>query len=132
MAKPKTKIAIIKLLKAADTATIAFKGLVDLDDVKEARQDIIKDWNVQAEAYDKKHPEAKIVIKVTDTTISAGTRTAFLPAFPKTGPLAVKSKEYVIGDTHCAFADILPATFDETDETWAFQTKAGNTIIISK
>jgi len=128
----KTKKAIIELLGAADTATIAFKGMVDSEAVRAARDAIIKDWNAQAKAYNKKHPDADIIVTVTGPTISAGTRTQFLPQFPKTGPLVVKSKEYVIADVHCAFADILPLTFDESALHWGFQTKAGSTIIISK
>lgn len=128
----KTKKAIIEALKAADTATIAFKGLVGPDAVRAARDAIIKDWNAQAKVYNKKHPDADIAVVVGDTMISAGTQTQFLPAFPKTGALVVKSKEYVIADVHCAFVDILPLTFDESALNWGFQTKAGNTVIIPK
>lgn len=128
----KTKIAIIIALKAADTATIAFDGLVDPNAVQAARDAIIKDWNAQAKVYNKKHPDAAIVVVVTGFHVSAGTQHQTLPAFPKTGALVVKSKEYVIGDVHCAFADILPLTFDESALNWGFQTKAGNTVIIPK
>lgn len=127
-----TKIAIIKLLRAADVATIAFGGLMDPEAVRAARDSIIKDWNARVKQYNKDHPDADIIVVIGDTTISAGSKFKFLPTFPKTGPVRVRSKDFVIGNVHCDYVDILPQTFAETDATWAFQTKAGNTIIISK
>ena len=127
-----TKIAIIKLLRAADVATIAFGGLMNPEAVRAARDSIVKDWNTRVKQYIKDHPYPDIIVVVSDTTISAGSKFEFLPAFPKTGPVRVRSRDFIIGNVHCDYVDILPATFAETNATWAFQTKAGNTIIISK
>lgn len=128
----KSKKAIIIALKAADTATIAFGGLVDPEAVEEARQDIIDQWKRRVDAYAESHPDAKVVLVIGDNLVSAGGKFKFLPAFPKTGKVVTRSKDYIIDDVYCDYADILPLTFAETAETWAFETKAGNTVIIPK
>ena len=128
----KTKKEIIAQLSKAHEATIAFDGQTDPEIVKTSRDGIVKHWEAQVAEYNEKHPAALIVVVVTDTTISAGTQTKFLPAYPRTGKLVVKSREYVVDGVHCAYVDILPQTYSESALHWGFQTKAGSTIIIQK
>jgi len=125
-----TKKEIIAKLKTATTATIAFKGLVSVDAVNTQRMDLIDHCKAQVASYNEQHPGVNLEVLVRDNQVHAGASVLFLPAYPKTGTMVVKSKEYVVADVHCAIKDILVETYAESALHWGFQTKAGNTIII--
>lgn len=128
-----TKKEIIGLLKTVGSATIAFGGLIDPEQVKLAREELIGKWEHAVKDYNKKQPALKqICMVVSDNQISAGSKFAFLPMFPKTGAVLARSKDYIVADVYCDYGDILPETFAETKMTWAFKTKAGSVVIISK
>lgn len=127
-----TKATIIKILKTSAKATICFNGLIDPAEVEKAREEMIQDWETRVAAYLKKHPDAPVQLVVSDKQISAGSQFAFLPAYPKTGAVVARSKDYIVADVFCDYADILADTFAETATTWAFQTKAGSVVIINK
>lgn len=127
-----TKKEIIAKLKTAETATIAFKGLVSKAEVDARRTELIDHCKIQVASYNALHPDAGLEVLVKDDRVHAGASVLFLPAYPKTGAVIVKSREYVVAGVHCAIRDILVETFDESALHWGFQTVAGNTIIISK
>ena len=116
----------------AHTATIAFGGLVDEAEVKQAQQDIIDSWEHKVASYNKQNPNKAVTLVIGEKLVAAGGKFQHLPPLPKTGKLIIKSKEYVVADVHCAYVDILPQTYSESALHWGFQTKAGSTIIIQK
>ncbi|MCK5617059.1 hypothetical protein KAR91_85140 [Candidatus Pacearchaeota archaeon] len=125
-----TKKKIIEKLKAAETATIAFKGLASVDEVNAKRKQLIDNCKTQVTSYNSLHPDAKLEVVVKDNQVHAGASVLFLPSYPKTGPVVVKSREYVVDGVHCAIKDILVKTYAESALHWGFQTKADSTIII--
>ena len=128
-----TKKSIIYKMLQYSKATIAFNGLSTTTAVDEARQKLIDDVNTQVENYLKLHPEEEINVIISKKQIAiAGSQFVFLPKYPITGKLQIRSNDYIVGGVFCQFADILPKTFDQTENTMAFQTQAGNTVIFAK
>lgn len=125
-----TKKEIIARLKTAETATIAFKGLVSVDEVDARRQELIDHCKIRVASYNALRPGGELEVVVKDNQVHAGASVLFLPAYPKTGAIVVKSREYVVAGIYCAIRDILVETFNESALHWGFQTRAGNTIII--
>ena len=125
-----TKKRIIEILRETKTATIAFAGLVDSDEVIEARAVVLESLHNQVTKYNEMHPDANIVVTVHAGKVTAGTQTIFLPKMPKTGDVCVKSHTYSVAGVTCAFADIVANSFYSDKKTYRFQTKAGNIIII--
>ncbi len=126
----KTKKQIIEMLKAAATATIAFKGLVSRAEVDARRQELIDHLEAQVASYNILHPGVGLEVEVRDNQVHAGASVLFLPPYPKTGAVVVRSKEYIVAGVYCAIKDILTETYAESALHWGFQTVAGSTIII--
>jgi len=128
----KTKKDIIEIMKQYDKATIAFSGLSTIVVVDKAKEIIIAHWNNAIKEYKTKFPDCEINLVVSDTMVVAGGKFQFLPNYPITGKLQIRSKDFIIGKCFCDFIDIIPKTYKQTEKTIAFQTKAGNTVLITK
>ncbi len=128
-----TKKSIIQKMRQYNKATIAFDGLATENAVNEARAKIVQAVNDQVANYLKLHPKDEINVIISDKQISINNgQFVFLPKYTITGKLQVRSKDYIVGECFCQFADIIPKTFDQTENTIAFQTKNGNTVIMAK
>lgn len=126
-----TKKHIIDLLKQTKTATLAYYGLVNPEDVTAKRKAIIDDIQKQVDVYNANNTN-KVTVIIDNNTVKAGNTFLLLPPFPRTGNVTVRSADYIIDKVFCSQADILPDTFAETDNTYAFQTKNQSTILWCK
>ena len=133
----KTKKQIVELLKTSNTATIAFKHLASIESVDKARKDIIDGYQQAIDKHNTDHPEELIslTVKTDDNkqsiSLSNG-QFCFLPTYPRTGDIVVRSKDYIIGGVYCDIKGILADTFADTADNYAFKTTADNTVIIPK
>jgi hypothetical protein len=127
-----TKKQIIEKLRQAKVATLAFNGLVSTADVDKERDLIVKGWTVAVDQWNAENPNDTYTLEVDEKKVSAGPHFRFLPAYPKTGPVQVRSRDYIVAGVYCDQSAILPDTYAETDKTWAFQTKAGSCVLVAK
>ena len=126
-----TKKQIIEKLKNAQTATLAFKGLATKEEVDHQRDLLVKGWETAVETWNADNPDQQLQLEVNDKKVAAGSSFAFLPPYPKTGQVQVRSRDYIVADVYCAQSDIIPETYAETENTWAFQTKAGSCVLVA-
>ena len=128
-----TKKNIIELLKCHSIATVGFNGLISRDMVDKARQEIITHWQEQIDEHKKQNPDAEINMIISDRQVSVGgSQFQFLPQYPRTGSLVVKSKEFMVDQVYCKIADILTDTFNQTTKSFGFKMKSGSTICVNK
>lgn len=125
-----TKSGIIRLLESSKKATIAFKGLVTKDQVRERRADMIREIILRVEEHNQLHPEHPEHVLIADGAITAGASTVFLPSYPRTGDVVVRSKDYTIDGVHCAFKDIVTESFISDGKEWQFMTTNGSVVSI--
>ena len=126
-----TKKQIIDKLRNAQTATLAFKGLSTREEVDHERSLVIKGWETAVETWNTENPEQPLQLEIDDKKVAAGPHFRFLPVYPKTGPVQVRSRDYIVAGVYCDISAILPETYAETDKTWAFQTKAGSCVLVA-
>ena len=126
-----TKKQIIEKLRNARTATLAFKGLATKEEVDRQRALLIKGWETAVETWNADNPEQPLQLEVDDKKVAAGPHFRFLPVYPKTGPVQVRSHDYIVAGVYCDISAILPGTYAETENTWAFQTKAGSCVLVA-
>jgi len=126
-----TKKQIIEKLRTAQTATLAFKGLATREEVNHQRDLLIKGWKTAVDTWNADNPDQPLQLEVDDKKVVAGSSVAFLPPYPKTGQVQVRSRDYIVAGVYCDQKDILPETYAETEQTWAFQTNAGSCILVA-
>lgn len=129
-----TKKHIIKLLwdRQGQASTIAFGGLVTVKAVDEANDATESEIRKQINNFNIMHPKLAVSYKRTKVSIQiSNNQSIMLIKHPMSGGLQVRSKDYIIGGCFCDFKDIMAKTFKQTKGTIAFQTRAGNTILLS-
>ena len=92
-----TKKTIIETLRKYESATIAFNGLVNADQVRLARKTIVAHWQTNVDAFNNRFPATPVTLVVSDTQVCAGGKFQFLPRLPLSGKMGVRSSDYVIG-----------------------------------